>query len=124
MLGVSQRGPPAVAYLWSCREIAVNWCPHSSLPPAAPQNVRLKTTGISGELQVLLGKVLRAIFYEVEYALDPVNGPWLTLPAFSSTRGIVITGLTRGKDYYVRVRAVASGQNRGPWSDIATAMAQ
>lgn len=34
-----------------------------------------------------------------------------------------LTGLTRGKDYYVRVRAVATGQNRGPWSDVASALA-
>ena len=54
---------------------------------------------------------------------DPVNGPWTMVPAFSSTRGMVLEGLTRGKDYFVRVRAVATGQNRGPWSDIANAMA-
>ena len=54
--------------------------------------------------------------------IDPVNGPWLNGGSYNSTRGIKLTGLTRGKDYYVRVRAVASGQNRGPWSDLATAM--
>ena len=96
---------------------------HTSAPPDAPQNVRLKATGISGELQILLAAVMRAAFYEVEYTQDPVNGPWTLAPAFNSTRGMALTGLTRGKDYYVRVRAVATGQNRGPWSDIANAMA-
>ena len=96
---------------------------HTSAAPDAPQNVRLKATGISGELQILLAAVMRAAFYEVEYTLDPVNGPWTLAPAFNSTRGMALTGLTRGKDYYVRVRAVATGQNRGPWSDIANAMA-
>lgn len=44
-------------------------------------------------------------------------------PGFASTRGMALEGLTRGKDYFVRVRAVATGANRGPWSDIANAMA-
>ena len=96
---------------------------HTSLPPDMPTGLHLKYPGILGQLQVLLSAVARAMFYEVEYTLDPVNGPWTAVPAFGSTRGIVLTGLTRGKDYYVRVRAVAAGQNRGPWSDIATTMA-
>ena len=96
---------------------------HTSEPPAAPGNVRLKTTGITGELLVLILAVARARMYEVEYTLDPVNGPWTQVPAFESSRGMKLTGLTRGKDYYVRVRAVATGQNRGPWSDIASALA-
>ena len=95
---------------------------HSSLPPDAPKSLRLKTTGITGELMILLAAVLRAVMYEVEYTLDPVNGPWVSVPSYNSTRGMKLTGLTRGKDYYVRVRAVASGQNRGPWSDLASAM--
>ena len=96
---------------------------HTSAPPDAPQNVRVKVTGITGQLQILLGKVPRAVFYEVEWTFDPVNGPWTLVPAFNSTRGMTLEGLTRGKDYFVRVRAVATGQNRGPWSDIANAMA-
>ncbi len=96
---------------------------HTSAPPEAPQNVRLKVTGIGGELQILLNAVPRAALYEVESTLDPVNGPWTLAPAFTSTRGMTLTGLTRGKDYYLRVRAVATGQNRGPWSDLANALA-
>lgn len=60
---------------------------HTSEPPAAPGNVRLKTTGITGELLVLILAVARARMYEVEYTLDPVNGPWTTVPAFDSSRG-------------------------------------
>ncbi len=96
---------------------------HTLAPPDAPQNVRVKATGIGGELQILLSNVPRAALYEVEWTFDPVNGPWTMAPAFVSTRGMTLTGLTRGKDYLVRVRAVATGQNRGPWSDIANAMA-
>lgn len=60
---------------------------HTSEPPAAPGNVRLKTTGITGELLVLILAVARARMYEVEYTLDPVNGPWTQVPAFESSRG-------------------------------------
>ena len=95
---------------------------HTSQPPDQPQNVRVKVTGMSGQLQLLFGSVSRANFYEVQYTLDPNNGPWTLAPAFNSTRGVILTGLTRGKDYYVQVRAVAAGQNYGPWSDLASAM--
>ena len=95
---------------------------HTTQPPDAPTGLHLKTTGVSGELSVLLDKVDRAVMYDVEYTQDPVNGPWTAGGAFNSTRGIKLTGLTRGKDYYVHVRAVATGQNKGPWSDLASAM--
>lgn len=75
---------------------------------------------MSGRLQVMFGKVARAVSYEVEWTLDPINGSWTT--AFSSTRGMVLEGLTRGKDYYIHVRTVATGANRGLWSDIAGGM--
>ncbi len=96
---------------------------HTTQPPDAPTGVHLKAGVGAGTLQVLLSAVLRAVMYEVQYTLDPVNGPWTDAPASNSTRGLLLTGLTRGKDYFVRVRAVATGQNRGPWSDIASAMA-
>ena len=95
---------------------------HTSAPPDAPSNLRLKTTGQSGELQVMLDKVDRAVMYEVAWTLDPVAGPWTDAGTYSSTRGIKLTGLTRGKDYFVHVRAIASGQNVGAWSDLASAM--
>ncbi len=95
----------------------------TSQPPDQPQNVRVKVTGMSGQLQLLFGAVDRAVFYEVQYTLDPNSGPWTLAPAFNSTRGVVLEGLTRGKDYYVQVRAVAAGQNYSPWSDLASAMA-
>ncbi len=95
---------------------------HTSAPPDAPSNLRLKTTGQSGELQVMLDKVDRAVMYEVTWTLNPVAGLWTDAGTYSSTRGIKLTGLTRGKDYFVHVRAIASGQNVGAWSDLASAM--
>ena len=38
---------------------------------------------------------------------------------FASTRGIGMTGLTRGKDYWARIRAVGPN-GAGAWSDPAT----
>ena len=96
---------------------------HTTQPPDMPTGVHLKAGVGPGTIQVMLSAVARAVMYEVQYTLDPVNGPWTDVPAFNSTRRMALTGLTRGKDYYVHVRAVATGQNRGPWSELASAMA-
>ena len=63
--------------------------------------------------------VNRAQAYELEYTLDPNAGPWTDGGTFASTRGIGITGLTRGKDYWARIRAVGPN-GAGAWSDPAT----
>ncbi len=86
---------------------------------AAPGNVRLKQTGVTGVLQVLSDAVKGASAYEVQYTLDPNAGPWIDGGTFASTRGIGISGLTRGKDYWVRLRAIGTN-GPGPWSDPAT----
>lgn len=86
---------------------------------AAPGNVRLKQTGVSGVVQVLCDAVDRASAYELQHTLDPNSGPWSSGGTFASTRGIGISGLTRGKDYWARIRAVGTA-GPGPWSDPAT----
>ncbi|MEA3187050.1 MAG: hypothetical protein QOD99_880 [Chthoniobacter sp.] len=86
---------------------------------AAPGNVRLKQTGVSGVIQVLSDAVPRASAYEMQYTKNPNTGPWLDGGTFASTRGIGVSGLTRGKDYWVRLRAVGTN-GPGPWSDPAT----
>ena len=75
-------------------------------PVTAPGNMRLKQTGVSGVVQVMCDAVNRAQAYELQYTLDPNAGPWTDGGTFASTRGIGITGLTRGKDYWARIRAV------------------
>ena len=82
---------------------------HTSQPPDAPTGLHLKTTGVSGELSVSLDATPRAVMYDLESTQDPVNGSWTDAGSYNSTRGIKLTGLTRGKDYYVHVRAVATG---------------
>jgi hypothetical protein len=86
---------------------------------AAPGNVRLKQTGVSGVIQVLSDAVPRASAYELQYTENPNTGPWLDGGTFASTRGIGVSGLTRGKDYWVRLRAIGTN-GPGPWSDPAT----
>src|SRR5438105_7784459 len=88
-------------------------------PVTAPGNMRLKQTGVSGVVQVMCDAVNRAQAYELQYALDPNAGPWTDGGTFASTRGIGITGLTRGKDYWARIRAVGPN-GPGAWSDPAT----
>jgi hypothetical protein len=57
----------------------------------------------------------------MQCTLDPNTGPWVDGGTFASTRGVGLTGLTRGKDYWARVRAVGTS-GPGPWSDPATTL--
>jgi len=88
---------------------------------AAPQNLRVMTTGIAGETLAKVAAVALASGYEAHYTLDPINGPWTPIPVCTSSQNILFTGLQRGKDYYFRVRAIGA---KGPsgWSDVATMM--
>ncbi|MDQ2868922.1 MAG: fibronectin type III domain-containing protein [Verrucomicrobiota bacterium] len=61
------------------------------------------------------------IIYEVEWALDPMAGPWTAGEPFTDTRRLILSGLPRGKDIFVRVRA-RNTNGPGPWSDVATIM--
>jgi hypothetical protein len=94
----------------------------TSEPVMAPGNVRLKSTGTSGEVQVLCDSVNRAKSYHVQYTLDPNTGQWTDGGIFGNTRGMKLAGLQRGKDYWARVRAVGP-DGPGGWSDPATIMA-
>ena len=77
-------------------------------PVDAPRNVRLKTTGTTGEVQVLCESVNRAKSYQVRFTEDPNTGT-------SSDGGMIIQGLERGRDYRARGRAVGPDEP-GPWS--------
>lgn len=91
----------------------------TSEPVATPNNVRAKTTGVSGEVQVLCDSVPRAKTYQVHYTQDANTGPWTDGGVFGSTRRMVVPGLTRTKDYWFRVRAIGP-DGAGAWSDPAT----
>ncbi|HEY2615425.1 MAG TPA: hypothetical protein VGI42_06920 [Chthoniobacterales bacterium] len=92
----------------------------SSDAPSTPLNLRLKATGVSGEVQVLFEASPRAKSYQVQTSLDPNGGVWTDYDPFSSTRGIVLKGLLRAKDIWVRVRAIGPNNTKSGWSDPAT----
>jgi hypothetical protein len=92
----------------------------SNLPPDVPGNLRLKPGTISGSVRVLFDPSDRAKSYQVQISFDPNAGPWTDVDTFSSSRGIVLTGLTRAKDIWVRVRAIGPNNTKSGWSDPAT----
>lgn len=94
----------------------------SSEPPPIPGNLRLKTTGVTGEVQFLFDPSDRARTYELQTTLDPNTGNWVQKGAFSSTRGVVVPGFERGKDVWGRVRAIGPNNTASGWSDPATVM--
>jgi hypothetical protein len=86
----------------------------------APQNLRLKSTGVSGEIQIMCEPVDRAKAYQVQKSLDPEpNTGWTDAGTFASTRGMSLGSLDRAKDIWIRVRALGPNGS-GPWSDPAT----
>jgi hypothetical protein len=91
----------------------------SDLPVDAPGNVRLASTGTTGEVKVACNPVGRAKSYEAQYSQDPNAGPWTDAGTFPNTRAITISGLQRAKDYWVRVRAIGPN-GAGAWGDPAT----
>ncbi len=93
----------------------------STGPLPAPENLRVKTTGTAGEAMCKCKAVPLADSYECAWTLDPINGPWTAIPPLSSSQNMLFTGLSRGKDYYFRVRAIGANGPSG-WSDVATMM--
>jgi hypothetical protein len=87
--------------------------------PGIPHKVRLRYTGVSGEIKILLAAVLRAKGYEVQTTTDPTNGPWVSYGSFSSVRGIVLEGFPRAQDVWVRIRALGPRNTKSGWSDPA-----
>ena len=90
--------------------------------PAIPTNVRLKTTGVTGQVQVLFDPSERARTYEIQTTIDPNTGAWSQAGMFSSSRGVIVEGLSRGKDIWSRVRAIGPNNTASGWSDPATVM--
>jgi hypothetical protein len=88
--------------------------------PSSPKDVRLKPNGISGEVRVLFTPSDRAKSYQVQWTLDPMNGPWTDVDPVASSRGVVLKALPRAKDVWVRVRAIGPHNTMSGWSDQAT----
>jgi len=94
----------------------------TSEAPLVPGNLRLKTTGVTGEVQFVFDSSARARAYEIQTTIDPNTGNWTQNGMFSSTRAVVVGGLSRGKDIWGRVRALGPNNTSSGWSDPATVM--
>jgi hypothetical protein len=92
----------------------------TSDPLPVPQNLRLKLTGVSGQVQLLFDPSQRAKGYQVQTTTDPNGGVWKDYDTFSSSRGITLQGFERAKDIWVRVRAIGPNNTKSGWSDPAT----
>lgn len=57
--------------------------------------------------------------YEVGWTLDPNAGPWSDGGSFPNSRVMVLTGLPRAKDIWVRIRVIGTN-GASAWSDPAT----
>lgn len=65
--------------------------------------------------------VPQATEYEARARQDLATGPFVSCPPSSSLRGLLFTGLERGKDWFFQNRTI--GPNGvGPWSDPAMMM--
>jgi hypothetical protein len=90
-------------------------------PTGTPQNVSAKPTGNQGEARVTCTAVQQATAYEARATKDIAAGPFVSCPPATGVRGLLFTGLERGKDWFFQIRAI--GPNGvGPWSDPAMMM--
>lgn len=91
---------------------------HSHLPPAKPENLRLKAGPLSGGIVAKVSPVIHADSYELQTTADPVGGPWSASTTHTNSQNMAKTGLTPLTMIYARVRAVGSN-GPGEWSDVA-----
>jgi len=92
----------------------------TSEAPEAPTNLRLQITGITCEVRVLFKASKRAKGYQVQSSLDPNFGVVTDYDPFSGSRNVILRGLPRAKDIWIRVRAIGPHHTKSAWSDPAT----
>ena len=73
------------------------------------------------QLEVWLAAVTGAKAYQVQYCIG--TAPWQEAGIFPNTKDIIITNLTPGTVYTVRVRAVGGSTQYSPWSASISLMA-
>lgn len=91
--------------------------------PAAPTDFLLTRGPLSGTLMARVRRVPKAGSYDAQVtAADPtVEANWTAAGSFKNSSRIELSGLTPGKVYYVRVRALGSG-GPGAWTIPASLM--
>lgn len=85
--------------------------------PGAPEDFQLTRGPLSGTLTARVRRVPKAASYDAQVtSADPtVEGNWLAAGSFKNCSRIELQGLTPGKVYYVRLRALGSG-GPGAWT--------
>jgi hypothetical protein len=73
------------------------------------------------QLAVLLSAVTNAKAYQVQFATGA--SAWQEAGIYPNTKGIMLTNLTPGTTYNVRVRAVGGSTQYSPWSATMSLMA-
>lgn len=97
-----------------------------ALTPAdlqAPSQLRLQRGTLSGQLIVRAGAVTKAASYAVQITTaDPTaEGNWTDVGTFPYCRRITLNGLTPGKVYSVRMRAIGRA-GAGAWTAPSSLM--
>jgi hypothetical protein len=91
-------------------------------PPDQVQNVILDNGADAGEVEGTCDPAgYNTRVYEGQWTLDPNGDSWSETSIFPNSRSIMFTGLTRGKDVWVRVRA-RNVKGAGAWSNPAVIM--
>ena len=117
--GVEQlAGGETTIVLASGFDVLADPAPVGPLP--APQNLRVTTADIEGQVNARWSKVRGASAYIVE-CVPEAGGEWKQVTVITKA-SYTLAGLESGKKYRLRVCAVGSN-GQGPWSDEAVKMA-
>ena len=92
---------------------------HSKAMLVAP-TIKTVDNSASGQFKLGIKAVPGAAGYEAE--VKTPTGDWVVAGYSNSTRNFVLLKLIAGTTYQIHVRAVAGGNNRGPWSEVLTKM--
>ena len=79
-----------------------------------PEGLSLKN-GATGQLIARVAPVKSSSMYEGR--IKPIDGDWLASVFTGDSQHIIFSGLTRGKDYTVEVRALGGSTGQSDWSD-------
>lgn len=94
--------------------------------PGVTERIRLRDGALRGQMRLDFQAVKGAWEYEVnvgESALGDSNAEWTSTFGTTSSRGNILTDLTAGMIYHVRVRA-RNGRGIGDWSEPVSLMAR
>jgi hypothetical protein len=93
----------------------------NTTPYPLAQPVFTLDNSTSGQLFVYLQAVTNAKAYQLQYSVG--NGPWQEAGIYPNTKGMVLTNLTPGTVYNVRVRAIGGSTQYSDWSATVSLMA-